>query len=90
MDLPCKPHKTDLVPETGKVGDRARWGYHYQSCCFSSGTHYIILDGDESSFPTAALGTIGFVCAHGSTRAYQRLRGVIQVRVVTARSEATS
>ncbi|GMH71919.1 hypothetical protein TL16_g05779 [Triparma laevis f. inornata] len=78
MDLPCEPHKADLAPDTGKVGDRARWSYHYQSCCFTSGTHYIILDGDESSFPTAALGTVGFVCAHGSTRAYQRLRGVIQ------------
>ncbi|GMH70018.1 hypothetical protein TrST_g14150 [Triparma strigata] len=77
-DLPCEPHKADLAPDTGKVGERARWGYHYQSCCFTSGTHYIILDGDESSFPSQALGTVGFVCAHGSTRAYQRLRAVIQ------------
>lgn len=36
------------------------------------------MDGEESSFPVAGLGEVGYVCAHGSTRAYQRLRTVIQ------------
>jgi len=78
LDLPTNPHKADLLASTGTVNERAMWGYHYQSCLFSSGTHYIILDGEESSFPVQGLGEIGYVCAHGSTRAYQRLRGVIQ------------
>ena len=77
-DLPTKPHRADVIASTGTVNERAMWGYHYQSCLFTSGTHYIILDGEESSFPVAGLGDIGYVCAHGSTRAYQRLRAVIQ------------
>jgi hypothetical protein len=77
-ELPAVPHKADILASTGTVNERAKWGYHYQSCLFSSGTHYIILDGEESSFPVAALGDIGYVAAHGSTRAYQRLRSVIQ------------
>ncbi len=76
-DVPTVVHRDDMTAE-GTVGERARWGYHYQSCLYTSGTHYIILDGDESSFPVAAMGNIGYVCAHGSTRAYQRLRSYIQ------------
>jgi len=75
--LPSEPHHDDLNLE-GVVAERARWGYHYQSAMFSSGTHYIILDGDETVFPVTAFGQIGNVCAHGSTRAYQRIRNVIQ------------
>jgi len=73
--LPCDAHRADLVD--GQVAPRARWGYHYQSAMFTSGTHYIVLDGDETVFPVSALGEIGNVSAHGSTRAYQRIRGVI-------------
>jgi len=75
--IPSVPHKADLQAN-GLVGERARWGYHYQSAMFTSGTHYIILDGDETVFPISALGSVGNVCANGSTRAYKRIRSVIQ------------
>ena len=61
-----------------QVSDKRKWMYHYNQCCFSSASHYIILDSAEDSFDTDPLGPTGFVVAHGGTLAYRRLRAHFQ------------
>ena len=77
VPLPVEPHPYDLGSD-GTLSDDSYWLYHYQSALFTSGTHYIILDGDENNFPLTALGAMGTVAANGGTRTFHRLKNVIQ------------
>ena len=77
LKLPCPPFKEHLRGPTGTVAPKRKWMYHYSETTFSSGTHYIFLEGEVDSFPLYALGPVGYVHAHGGTLAYKRLRSRI-------------
>jgi len=77
LDLPCPPFKEHLRGDTGTVAPKRKWMYHFSETTFSSGTHYIFLEGEVDSFPLNALGPVGYVHAHGGTLAYKRLRSRI-------------
>jgi hypothetical protein len=81
-DTPDDKLPFDVVSEhirkDGTCNPARKWRYFYLDGLFGSATHYIIKNNEKDDFNMEQLGRMGFVFAHGDTRAYKRLRQRIQ------------